>query len=641
MLKTRLIHSLKFISAKFKAFWRVDLLASRKRLARSPFYQLIFSLISTTFCSLALTFFIFQTYNRSLNIATLTWLFDDENNQVFLWSWFVVFLLDLILLAIFNRTIIANLSLTVVSVIWLFVNQVKMTSRQSPFLPEDLFFAGEAGRMTALIQSEDFYFLIRSLVLILIMSLSAYFIYNLILRYPKPSRRRRWLASGLLLVIGAGGLLNIYRQLHDPDLMTTHQNLIHNAIISCCQSSNYYWNGPVIGFMSNIGKIALDKPTEYSEEVIRRIVDKYQPSSDKTTTPDQQPVNLVLILSESLTDPGLFQEYYSLKNDPISFVHWLQQNQPSGWLAGSEYGGGTANIESDLLTSMSTMLNNNTTPFTNFLPKISNFPSLANTLKLFGYQTSALHNYDPQMYKRNLVYPNIGIDKFYSLDDFAQTSTIDRNTYDSDESFFATLLEHLRREPQQAKFINGVTMQNHAPYDDIYDLSTQWAERGELSDGDYNRLENYLTGINYSDQALRKFYSDLQQLEQKTLVVVYGDHLPGSNVFQRVAEVDSKLAHLTPIVTLANFELDFELFGELSANYLASAIFEALGWSKSGYYTMLDQLRQRFPSLTSYEVVDQTVLDNDPIYQDYALIQYDLLNGARYSQKLGFFDVKK
>ncbi|MDO4870969.1 MAG: sulfatase-like hydrolase/transferase [Candidatus Saccharibacteria bacterium] len=641
MLKFCITKNYQTICTHLKSFWQVNLKSSWQTIVRSPFYQLLFSLIATTFFSLVITFFIFQTYNNSLDLSMLTWLFNDANNQVFMWSWVIIFLIDVVLLAIFNRTILANLILIIISIVWLFVDQIKMTSRQTPFLPEDLFLIGEAKQMTSLIQTSDFYFLIRNLILIFIMSLSAYFIYHLLMHYPKPSRRRRWLVSSLLAVIGVGGLINIYQQLRDPNLMTTHNNLIHNAIINCCPASNYYWNGPVVGFISNIGKITLDRPSEYSEDNICQIVQKYQPvlTELKQKTPTE-PINIVLILSESLTDPMLFQDYYAFKQDPIPFTHWLQQNRPSGWLTTTEYGGGTANVESDVLTSLSSTFNNNTTPFTHFLPKIKNFPSLASTLKSFGYSTSALHNYTPQMYKRHLVYPNIGIDNFYDISSFSHTQAIDRNTYDSDSSFFATLLEHLQQNSEQPKFINGITMQNHAPYDNIYNLTTQWTEQDNLSDDEYNRLENYLTGINYSDQALQQFYRQLQQINQKTLVLIYGDHLPGSGVFSRVAEADQELAHLTPIITLANFDLKFKNFDKISANYLATTIFEALDWPKSGYYTMLDQIRQKYPALTNYHAGDNEILAADPTYLDYALIQYDLLNGKRYSQKLGFFDIK-
>lgn len=284
---------------KLGQFWRAEVVAGWQRLMRLSVYRMVFGLIACGFCSLVLTFFIFQAYNRALDLSSFTWFFDDENNLVFVVSWLIIFLLDLSLLAIFDRAILSNLVLSILSVIWLFVNQVKMTSRQAPLLPEDFFLAGEAGQMASLIESMDWYFLIRNLLLVAVMAVSAYFIYSLITHYRRPSRRQRWGYGLVVALIGIGGLSNIYQQLKDPEIAKTHENVIHNAIIDCCQSANYYWNGPVVGFMTNIGKGSLKMPDGYSEQAIREIVQRYKNKTcllGERTKPGQEPINLVFCI---------------------------------------------------------------------------------------------------------------------------------------------------------------------------------------------------------------------------------------------------------------------------------------------------------------------------------------------------------
>jgi len=115
-------------------------------------------------------------------------------------------------------------------------------------------------------------------------------------------------------------------------------------------------------------------------------------------------------------------------------------------------------------------------------------------------------------------------------------------------------------------------MQNHAPYDNYYQTTTHFAQHGDLNNDQYQKLETYLTGLSHTDQALDNFYQKLQALPQKTLVVIYGDHFPGSDGLGKVTDADAQLARRTPIVMLANFPLPERDFGTISGNYLTLEI---------------------------------------------------------------------
>ncbi len=611
-------------------------------------YRVLFDLIILAFGSLMLTFFIFQTYYGGFSLERFEWFFQPEHNRIFAISCLIISLVNLLLFGLLFNPILATASLAVISAIWLFVNQAKIASRQVPFLPEDLFMASEAGQMTVMVPADYLEELLINLSLILMASVSALFIRHLVADYTKTKLRYR-LALGLTMVIcSLYGLISISQTIKDPNMLKSKDNFIGNDLVAWNQQINYFWNGPVIGFVYNLGKIKLEPPNNYSETSIQKIVQKYQSQlaqfNQNRLTPDDQPINLVMILSESLVDPLVIDQYYPLKRNPMPFLTELMQKTPSGRLATSEYGGGTANVEFEILTGFSTTLNQNTTPFANFLPKpdMQNFPSIANHLKNYNYQTLALHNYSPLMYKRNLTYPNLGFDEFKGIDAFKHAQTLEQNPYDSDFSFFKTLLEELDKNPTQVKFINGVTMQNHSPYQNLYALNPQdsFTEPADLSEEAYHKLETYLRGLSYSDVALEDFYSQLQNLTQKTLVVFYGDHFPGSEVLERVSQADAAQARLTPVFTMANFDLESSQLGTISGNYLSNAIFKLLNWKTSAFALLLNELNSQFPKLSFYHVNDPDDFERSQTYQDYRLIQYDMLNGQRFSQKLGFFDAK-
>ena len=86
------------------------------------------------------------------------------------------------------------------------------------------------------------------------------------------------------------------------------------------------------------------------------------------------------------------------------------------------------------------------------------------------------------------------------------------------------------------------------------------------------KLRRTSLSLSHTDRALDDFYQKLQSLPQKTLVVIYGDHFPGSDVLGKVTDADTQLARRTPIVMLANFPLLEHDFGTISGNYLTLKI---------------------------------------------------------------------
>ena len=62
---------------------------------------------------------------------------------------------------------------------------------------------------------------------------------------------------------------------------------------------------------------------------------------------------VIFILSESFVDP-LRIPALKLSDDPIPYIRSLQNETTSGLMIGSGYGGGTANVEYEILTGFST-----------------------------------------------------------------------------------------------------------------------------------------------------------------------------------------------------------------------------------------------------------------------------------------------
>ena len=66
-------------------------------------------------------------------------------------------------------------------------------------------------------------------------------------------------------------------------------------------------------------------------------------------------------------------------------------------------------------------------------------------------------------------------------------------------------------------------MQNHMPYAGRYDDPVRIKEPRHSG-----TLGQYVRGLTHSDDALRSFIGRLEKSEEKTVVVMYGDHFPSA-----------------------------------------------------------------------------------------------------------------
>lgn len=192
----------------------------------------------------------------------------------------------------------------------------------------------------------------------------------------------------------------------------------------------------------------------------------------------------------------------------------------------SVYGGGTCNSEFEALTGVSMgYIGGVFYPYTfcNFA-SVDTFPKQFKTL---GYDTTAIHPADPGNYSRSKNYPTMGFDEFIDIAGFGGAETLrghvrDFETYDR-------IIDRLteRDDPQ---FVFDLTMMGHGEYntglvpeeeDAGYDLGEIFGD--ELADA----TNEFLYVVSAADQEIYQFLESLQQIDEPTIVVFFGDHQPG------------------------------------------------------------------------------------------------------------------
>jgi phosphoglycerol transferase MdoB-like AlkP superfamily enzyme len=313
----------------------------------------------------------------------------------------------------------------------------------------------------------------------------------------------------------------------------------------------------------------------------------------------------------------------------------------SGEMLARNVGGGTANMEFEALTGMS--LTNfppqMRVPYQMLVPDYESFPSAVRWFERHGHRTVAIHPFTTEMYRRRDVYRTFGFDDFVYDRRMHDQRRIGHKAYISDAAAFNELTRTITssRDPV---FVNLVTMQNHIPYADRYDDPlTVTGPDGTTMDG----VGQYARGLAHTDRALEGLLDRLRRSREKTVLVFYGDHLPG-NYPRSVRESNRPITmHQTPFFVWANFGAPGATQPTTSPSHFLDLLLERADAPVSPYYALLDTLRHEVPAMDGGFVVDgqgrRVREDRLPVQarrllDDYRMVQYDLSVGKRYSARV-------
>ena len=94
--------------------------------------------------------------------------------------------------------------------------------------------------------------------------------------------------------------------------------------------------------------------------------------------------------------------------------------------------------------------------------------SIVSTMKDEGYTCVAMHPYYETGWSRNRIYPNLGFDEQYFIEDFDSTKII--REYITDQELFDKIIERFEdRRVNEDLFIMSISMQNHGGYATPYE----------------------------------------------------------------------------------------------------------------------------------------------------------------------------
>ena len=400
----------------------------------------------------------------------------------------------------------------------------------------------------------------------------------------------------------------------------------------------WYWNGVLTnGYYHNFYLSFLDtfveKPEQYSTDAVLELESQYP---DETAVDSPHP-DIVVIMNESFADLRIFGSELRTNVPVTPFLDSLEENTIRGNVLASVYGGTTANSEFEFLTGFSTQfLPQGAMPYRQFVTK--NTYSLVWALKEQGYQCFATHPYASSGWDRTKAYPYLGFDDATFIEDYPQEDLV--RAYVSDREMYAYILDRLDSGKAEPQFIFGITMQNHGGYEPTEENYVHTIELQDYS-RDYPEAEVYLTLTNYSDDAVKYFFGELEKREKDTIVLFFGDHLPTMETafleelygggFHTLD--DKMLQYTVPFYIWANYDIEEKTVGCTSLNYLSCYLLEAAGIRLPPYFQFLKDAEAVIPSvnahgyyseeLQSYQTADNARGQEQEWLEKYRTLQYN------------------
>lgn len=375
-------------------------------------------------------------------------------------------------------------------------------------------------------------------------------------------------------------------------------------------------NGLVLNFTVCLKYMKVEKPDSYSQETLAALAgESPSDAADAAASADggTRPVNVIVIMNESLSDlsvlPGV-----ETNMDAMPFLRSLTENTVKGYAYSSVFGGTTANSEYEFLTGNTTaFLPAGTVPYQMYVS--DGDPSLVGQMEALGYTTIAAHPYRSSGWNRPTVYADYGFDEVYFESDFQDRAYMRgdaRTGYVTDRCDYENLIRwYEEKEEGQSLFLFNVTMQNHSAYQMAWtNLPKEVWLTGELENR-FQTVNQYLSLVYQSDQAFEDLIDYFSQVEEPTMILLFGDHQPqvATNFYTDVLGTNPDTAtaqkkQMVPFVLWANYDIPEAQGVELSLNYLSALLMDTANLPMTGYQKFLSQLWETAPVINTVGIRD-------------------------------------
>ncbi len=518
---------------------------------------------------------------------------------VFAYNVFLIFVM-LAPAIIFKRRIIY---IFLMSCFWLtigIVNGVILANRMTPFTVKDL--ANLEDGMTIITN----YLNVGQIIVVGIAIFVAVIVLFMILRRaPKKkelNRRRNLAALAMIAVIFAGVTFGGTKL---GMLDTFFGNLAYA----------YRDNGVPYCFINTWLNTGVSRPINYSKESIEGIFTEKEleeirtlAAADGENAAAKTMPNIIFLQLESFIDPELINSI-ELSQEATPYWNELQEKYSTGYLTVPSVGAGTANTEFETICGMSVkFFGPGEYPYKSILGKTT-VESYPYNFKNLGYSTHAIHNHRGAFYMRNEVFANLGFDTFTSLEYMSNVIKTPKN-WAKDHVLIDEIITALD-STETRDYIYTISVQGHGKYPSKQTLQNPRITVTKAPTEELKwQYEYYVNQLYEMDEFVHDLTEALAKRNEKTVLVMYGDHLPALDMTEE--ELVSGDLYKTEYIIYSNFDMQ-KIDKDLATYQLGAEVCERLGLT-----------------VGTMSIYHKNYRDSDTYMQDLKALEYDMLYGNRY-----------
>ena len=380
--------------------------------------------------------------------------------------------------------------------------------------------------------------------------------------------------------------------------------------------NTYKQYGFIPCFSFTFGRQGIEKPDEYSGEAVVEIMEEAEeeletetiPAAQRFSAEQKERPNIVFLQLESFFDVNTMADT-RLSDDPTPNFHALMEEWPSGKLHVPTVGGGTANVEFEVMSGLNVdLFGAGETPYNTIIQEVS-CGTIAHVLREQGYVSTALHNNTGTFFNRNAVYANLGFDRFDSLE-YMPYAKYNRTGWAKDTILTGEILRAM--DTTEARdMVFAIAVESHGKYGDTY--TPQEGDIQVLSAPEEIFLEpfcNYVNLIRPVDDFLAEVLDELAAYDEPVVAVIYGDHLPGVGLTPEMLKDGDFYA--SRYIIWNNYGAEFEA-PDMQAYRLSAELLRQLGISGG----VMTRFHQAYP-------VDES---GDEYMKKLQILEYDILYG--------------